>query len=149
MKRIYISRQFSVLKLNINFCFTNLLLNLKFYVSPYSPQTKGFIEKQHKSINNALRALSDKTNWALHLPLITVALNNTFIEGSPYTRAQYALGTAQNLLGRVMFDKTESTWIVITPNMLETKVFLNMKAKIDRQFKRHNNKSYYEPGIFE
>ena len=60
-------------------------------VSPYSPQTNGFIERQHKTINVALRALSDKTNWALHLPLITLALNNTFIEGSPYTPAQYAL----------------------------------------------------------
>ena len=32
---------------------------------------------------------------------------------------------------------------------LETKVFLNMMAKVGRQSKRHNNKSYYEPGIFE
>ena len=89
------------------------------------------------------------TNWALHLPLITTALNNTFVEGSPYTPAQYALGTAQNLSGRVMFDKIEGTDIITTPNTLETKVFLNMMAKIGRQFKRHNNKSYYEPGIFE
>ena len=68
-------------------------------VSPYSPQSNSFIERQHKTINVALRALSDKTNWALHLPLITAALNNTFVEGSHYTPAQYALGTAQNLLG--------------------------------------------------
>ena len=31
-------------------------------VSPLSPQTNGFIERQHKTINHALRALSDKTN---------------------------------------------------------------------------------------
>ena len=119
------------------------------FVSPYSPQTNGFIERQHKTINVALRALTDKTNWALHLPLITATLNNTFIEGSPYTPAQYALGTAQNLSGRVMFDKIESTEVVTTPNTLETKIFLNMMAKIGRQFKRHDSKSYYEPGIFE
>ena len=118
-------------------------------VSPYSPQSNGFIERQHKTINVALRALSDKTSWALHLPLITTALNNTFVEGSPYTPAQYALGTAQNLSGRVMFDKIEGTDVITTPNTLETKVFLNTMAKIGRQFKRHNNKSYYEPEIFE
>ena len=48
-----------------------------------------------------------------------------------------------------MFNKIESTETVTTPNTLETKVFLNMMAKIGRKFKRHNNKSYYEPGIFE
>ena len=31
-------------------------------VSPYSPQTNGFIKRQHKTIIVALRASSDKTN---------------------------------------------------------------------------------------
>ena len=48
-----------------------------------------------------------------------------------------------------MFNKIESTDVITTPNTVETKVFLNIMAKIGRQFKHHNNKSYYEPGIFE
>ena len=119
-------------------------------VCPYSPQTNGFIERQHKTINVALRALTDKTNWALHLPLITAALNNTFVEGSLYTPSQYALGASLNLSGRLMFHQIKrGTDVITTPNPLDTKVFLNMMAKTGRQFKRHNNKSYYEPGIFD
>ena len=116
----------------------------------YSPQTNGFIEKQHKTINVALHALTNKTNWALHLPLITAALNNTFIEGSLYTPSQYALGVSLNLSGRLMFHKLKrGTDVITTPNSLDTKVFLDMMAKTGRQFKRHNNKSYYKPGIFD
>ena len=32
---------------------------------------------------------------------------------------------------------------------LDTKVFLNMMTKTGRQFKRHSNKSYYEPSILD
>ena len=118
-------------------------------ISPYSPQTNGFIERQHKTINVALRALSDKTNWALHLPLITAAINNTFVEGSLYTPSQYALGASLNLSGSVMFNEIKENSLITTPNLLDTKIFLNTMAKTGRQFKRYKNKPYYEPGIFE
>ena len=65
--------------------------------TPYSPQTNGFIERQHRVINQALRAETVKTNWALRLPLITVAINNTPIEGTPFTPSQYAFGACVNL----------------------------------------------------
>ena len=118
-------------------------------ISPYSPQTNGFIERQHKTINVALRALSDKTNWALHLPLITAAINNTFVEGSLYTPSQYALGASLNLSGSVMFNEIKENSLITTPNLLDTEIFLNTMAKTGRQFKRYKNKPYYEPGIFE
>ena len=103
-------------------------------VCPYSPQTNGFIERQHKTINVALRALTDKTNWALHLPLITAALNNTFVEGSLYTPSQYALGASLNLSGRLMFHQIKrGTDVITTPNPLDTKVFLNMMAKTGKK----------------
>ena len=119
------------------------------FVNPYSPQTNGFIERQHKTLNVALRALTDKTTWALHLPLITAAINNTFVEGSPYTPSQYALGASSNLSGSVMFDEVKKSSVVSTPNCLNTKMFLNTMAKTGREFKRYNNNPYYEPNIFE
>ena len=106
-------------------------------VCPYSPQTNGFIERQHKTINVALRALTDKTNWALHLPLITAALNNTFVEGSLYTPSQYALGASLNLSGRLMFHQIKrGTDVITTPNPLDTKVFLNMMAKTGKNWQK-------------
>ena len=47
------------------------------FVPPYSPQGNGFIERQHKTINQALRAEKIKTNWALRLPIIMASINNT------------------------------------------------------------------------
>ena len=64
----------------------------------YCPQTNGFIERQNRIINQALRAETVKTNWALRLPFITVAINNTPIEGIAFTPSQYAFGACVNLL---------------------------------------------------
>ena len=43
-------------------------------------------------INQAVRTETIKTNWALRVPVITVAINNTPIEGTSFTPPQYALG---------------------------------------------------------
>ena len=62
------------------------------FVPPYSSQANGFIELQHKTINQALRTVDTKTNWARRLPLIVASINNTSIEGSPHTPSQYTIG---------------------------------------------------------
>ena len=118
------------------------------FISPYNPQSNGFIERQHRSINVALRALEDKTNWALHLPLITTAINNSPIEGSHFSPSQYALGTCTNLSGRVLFNEISSHEKEHEP--FETLLFLHSMSKIGRKHKKHHAKSvYYEPGLFE
>ena len=109
-------------------------------VSPYSPQTNGFAERKHKTINMALRGLTDKTNWALRLPLVIAAINNTFVERSLYTPSQYALRASVNLLGSVMFNEIKENSVITTPNFLDIKTFFNTVAKTGRQFKRYKNK---------
>ena len=71
-------------------------------VAPYSPQTNEFIERQHCVINQAVRTETIKTNWALRLPVITVVINNTSIEGTP---SQHALGACVNLPGQIFMNK--------------------------------------------
>ena len=49
------------------------------HTSAQSPQTNGYIERQNRTVMVAFRALEIKTNWAIHLPLITATINNSFI----------------------------------------------------------------------
>jgi len=115
-----------------------------------TPQTNGYVERQNRTINVAFRSLVDKSNWALHLPLITSNINNSFIEGSPYTPAQYALGCSLNLSGEVLFNQITPDTQITRPSPIETEVFLNCMADVSRKFRTYKNtESYYEPGLFE
>ena len=99
--------------------------------TPYSPQTNGFIERQHRVINQALRAEMVKTNWALRLPLITVAINNTPIEGTPFTPAQYAFGACVNLPGQIFMDKAHGEMIDCPET--DMRLFLNVMSNIGKK----------------
>ena len=120
------------------------------FTSARTPQTNGYVERQNRTINVAFRSLNDRTNWALHLPLITSNINNSFIEGSPYTPAQYAFGCSLNLSGRVLFNQINAKSQINRPSPFETAVFINSMADISRRFKKPNNAStYYQPGLFD
>ena len=119
------------------------------FVPPYSPQSNGFIERQHRTINQALRAEKTKTNWALRLPMITATINNTSIEGSPYTPSQYALGMCVNLSGQIFVDKKVEDG-KFEYNHSDTRLFLNIMSGITRKHRRHKErKEYYEPSLFQ
>ena len=117
-------------------------------VPPYSPQSNGYIERQHRSIVQALRADSQKSCWALRLPMITASINNTPIQGSPFTPAQYTFGTSINLPGQVLVDKVSENGILPEPE--DTKIFLNIMARLSRNHKKYVNKNvHYESSLFE
>ena len=127
--------------------FTQLGVDHRF-VPPYSPQANGFIERQHKTINQALRAVESKTNWAKRLPLIIASINNTSIEGSPYTPSQYTLGMCVNLPGKIFNDSIRETNFGCDP--LDTMLFLNIISDICRKHQRHRERNvYYEPSLFQ
>ena len=119
------------------------------FVSPYSPQANRFIERRHKTINQALHVVEIKTNWARRLPLITASINNTAIEGSPYTPSQYTLGMCMNLPGQIFHDndKRENNFGC---DPLDTRLFLNIMSDICRKHQRHKERNvYYEPSLFQ
>ena len=135
--------------------FKNAILNNAFeqlgidhhFVPVYSPSSNGYIERQHRTINVALRALTEETNWSLHLPLITAEINNATIDGSLFTPSQYALGVCTNLSGSVMFNKVENQ--TSETGVFDTLRFLFSMSNINREHKKHYNKSiYYEPELF-
>ena len=119
------------------------------FTSSRTPQTNGYVERQNRTINVAFRSLEDKTNWALHLPLITCTINNSFIEGSPYTPAQYAFGCSLNLSGRLLFDEVDEIHQITRPSPFECAVFVNSMADISRKFRKTKNDApFYQPGLF-
>ena len=71
------------------------------YVPPYSQESNGFVERQLRSINIALRTLVHKEKWSMLLPLITTSIKNSFVEGNLFTPSQLTLGTCTNIRGRV------------------------------------------------
>ena len=108
----------------------------------------GSIERQHKTINQALRAIRTKTNWARRLPIIIASINNTSIEGSPYTPSQYTLGVCVNLPGQIFHDCSGETDFGCDP--LDTMMFLNVMSDICRKHQRHKERNvYYEPSLFQ
>ena len=113
-----------------------------------SPQSNGYIERQHKTINQALRAIETKPNWALRLPIIVATINNTSIEGSPYTPSQYALGMCVNLPGQIFINNREEMNTGYDP--LDTRLFLNIMSTVCRKHRRYEEKNeYLEPGLLE
>ena len=120
------------------------------FTSSRTPQTNGYVERQNRTINVAFRSLEDKANWALHLPLITANINNSFVEGSPFTPAQYAFGCSLNLSGRVLFDKVNELHQINRPSPFECAVFMSSMSDIGRKFKKPNNNApFYQPGLFD
>ena len=116
-------------------------------VAPYSPQSNGFVERQHRVLNQALRAETIKTNWALKLPLITVSINNTPIEGTPFTPSQYALGACVNLPGQIFLNKAHGEMVNCSQDNMQ--LFLNIMTNICKKSRRYeNNNVYYEPTLF-
>ena len=125
-----------------NYLLTNIFAQLGVDLRPIAvnnPQSNGYIERQHKTINQALRAEETKSNWALRLPIITATINNTSIEGSPYTPSQYTLGMCVNLPGQIFIDNREGTNTEYDP--LDTRLFLNIMSTICRKHRRYVEKN--------
>ena len=84
-----------------------------------------------------------KTNWALRLPLITVATNNTPIEGTPFTPPQYAFGACVNLPGQVFMDKAHEE--MVNYPKADMRLFWNVMSNIGKKSRNYNNSGvYYE-----
>ena len=61
--------------------------------TPYHPQSNGLIERIHRMVKTALRALDDKEEWLNQIPLITLMLNNQTSDTNSYTPYQKTFGS--------------------------------------------------------
>ena len=73
----------------------------------YHPQAQGAIERIHRPMKTAFRALSDTSSWPAHLPFITLALNNLPCDNNIFTPHQMAFGQAANLPGSISLPEEQ------------------------------------------
>ena len=80
-----------------DFCNNVGILHKK--TTAFHPQSNGFLERQHRIIKTALRALEDKSKWAKHLPFIMLSINNMVVDKNYFTPYQMCFGQQGQLFG--------------------------------------------------
>ena len=90
-----------------NFC-TSLGITHK-RTTPYHPQANGAAERVHRIIKSALRAQTDPSDWADHLPLVTLTINNLTCDNNFFTPFQQTFGQSGRLPGTVILGNEETT----------------------------------------
>ena len=86
-----------------SFC-AYLGINHKFTMA-YHPQCNGIVERVHRTIRVAFRALDDSNSWADVLPLVILAINNQVCDDNSFTPYQMVFGQAARLPGTFFFNE--------------------------------------------
>ena len=91
----------------------------------YHPQSNGALERIHRQLKTAFRALSDPASWSHHLPYVILALNNMRCDINQYTAFQHAFGQPANLPGSLLFPEEDDGREV---RNVDTAVFFDLMA---------------------
>ena len=75
----------------------------------YNPKAQGAIERVHRSMKAAFRALEDTSLWSDQLPFITLTLNNVTCDTNIFTANQMTFGQAANLPGCFFMPQKSAT----------------------------------------
>ena len=75
-------------------------------VTAYHPQANGAIERLHRTLKQALRALNHPDTWYTHLPFVILTMNNLLSDINSFTPHQYTFGQAGRLPSTFIFDDT-------------------------------------------
>ena len=74
----------------------------------YHPACNGAVERVHRTLKVALRALQESSLWSEHLPLITLMINNQITDCNTYTPYQHTFGQPSNLPGAFVYHPETS-----------------------------------------
>ena len=114
-------------------------------VTTYHPQSNGYIERAHRILKVALRALEDPSDWADELPKIILAINNQRSDESEFTPHQQTFGMPGRVPGIFFFDQPSDT----NPNTLNTYAFMeNMRYHHRTARPLASNQPYIEKNLF-
>ena len=112
----------------------------------YHAQSNGFIERIHRTLKTALRALEDPSTWSDHLHSIVLTLNNLTVDCNHFTPYQKVFGQPALLPGMCLFESVEPQ---SEPNVPTIRVFFeNMRMHHRRARPLRDNNAYIEKNLF-
>ena len=79
------------------------------FITAYHPQANGAIERVHRCLRSAFRALPDPNQWVTQLPFLVLTLNNVTCDINHYSAFQHTFGQPANLPGTMLFPSDITT----------------------------------------
>ena len=79
----------------------------------YHPESNGLVERFHRSLKSALRAMLNRSNWVENLPLVLLGLRTAVKESTKWSSAEVVYGTIFGLPGQ-FFYKSPQTPLDVT-----------------------------------
>ena len=112
----------------------------------YNPKCQGAIERIHRSLKTAFRALDDPSLWSNHLPYVTLALNNSLCDTNTFTAHQMTFGQAADLPGTVLpLDDNGNK----SPSMVDTLAFFECMRHHEKKARPlADNSPFIEKDLF-
>ena len=97
----------------------------------YHPQSNGFIERIHRMLKTALRALEEKEEWVNQIPMITLMLNNQTSDISSFTPYQKSFGKTCRVPGVILTKGTSMEDSEVADN--DVNVFCELMSHYQRE----------------
>ena len=101
------------------------------FVTAYHPQANGSVERIHRCIRTAFRALPDPGQWMSQLPLLILTLNNVTCDVNRYSSFQQTYGQPANLPGTLIFP--EDTVVEPPIDWFQTSAFIEIMGHHRRE----------------
>ena len=78
------------------------------HTTVYHPESNGFVERFHRSLKSALRAMLNRSNWLENLPMVLLGLRTAIKEGIKCSSGEVVYSTTLRLQGQFFckFPKT-------------------------------------------
>ena len=116
------------------------------FITAYHPQANGAVERIHRCIRTAFRALPDPSQWTSQLPFLILTLNNVTCDVNKYSSFQHTFGQAANLPGMLIFPADTPAETPI--EWFHTAAFMEIMGHHRREARPlPNNRPYQESAL--
>lgn len=76
----------------------------KIHTTTYHPQANGLVERFHRHLKSAFRAVGDSKDWSRHLPWVLLEIRSAIKEDIGFSASQILYGQSLRLPGEFVAD---------------------------------------------